>query len=231
MSLAIFDLDDTLLDGDSSSLFLHYLVERGHAPADMLPREAAMMEDYHAGRLAMDDYMTFTLQPLRGVRVEAVAAMVEAYVRDILLPRVFPAARAELAACRAEGRRLLVISATGVHVVAPMARALGIEDVLAIELDICDGCYTGRTTGTLTYRHGKVERLHAWAAATAQSLHDSLGYSDSINDVPLLEAVSRAHVVNPAPALARIAGERGWQTLRWQRALSTAPDAGLAGAG
>jgi HAD superfamily hydrolase (TIGR01490 family) len=217
MPLAIFDLDDTLLDGDSSSLFLRHLVKHGLAPAEMLPREAAMMQDYYAGKLEMEDYMTFTLQPLRGRGVEEVAHWVDAYVRDTLLPRIFPAARATLAAQRAAGRRLLVISATGVHVVAPLARALGIADVLAIDLETRDGCYTGRTSGTLTYRHGKVERLQAWSAEQAEDLHDSVGYSDSINDVPLLEAVASAHVVNPAPALAHLAAERGWRRLEWVR--------------
>ena len=217
MPLAIFDLDDTLLDGDSSSLFLRHLVKHGLAPADMLPREAAMMQDYYAGKLEMEDYMTFTLQPLRGRAVDEVAHWVDGYVHDTLLPRIFPAARATLAAQRAAGRRLLVISATGVHVVAPLARALGIADVLAIDLETQDGRYTGRTSGTLTYRHGKVERLQAWSAAEAEDLHDSVGYSDSINDVPLLEAVASAHVVNPAPALARLAAERGWRRLEWVR--------------
>jgi HAD superfamily hydrolase (TIGR01490 family) len=225
MPLAIFDLDDTLLDGDSSSLFLRHLVGCGLAPADMLPREAAMMEDYHAGHLAMDDYMTFTLQPLRGRSVAEVDAWVDACMRETLLPRIFPEARATLAACRTAGRRLLVVSATGIHVVGPVARALGIDDALAIDLEIEDGRYTGRTTGTLTYRHGKVLRLYAWAEAMAENLADSLGYSDSINDVPLLETVSRAHVVNPGAELARLAAERGWARLDWPRTFSMPPGA------
>lgn len=231
MPLALFDLDDTLLDGDSSSLFLHHLVAHGLADAQMLPREAAMMEAYHAGRLDMDDYMAFTLQPIRGCSVEAVHAQVEDYVRQTLLPRVFPEARARLEACRAAGYRLVVISATGAHVVGPMAAALGIGDSLAIELETVAGRYTGRTTGTLTFREGKVVRLGAWAAAQGETLDNSLGFSDSINDLPLLEAVSQAHVVNPGEALARIADARGWPRLDWPRRFSMPPAATPAAAG
>ena len=216
MPLAIFDLDDTLIDGDSSSLFLRYQVEHQLAGADMLAREAAMMADYRAGRLAMDDYMAFTLQPLGQCTTEQVAHWADDYLRTWILPRVFPQAHAALARYRAEGWRIVVVSATGEHLVRPIAAALGVDDVLAIQLETHAGRYTGRTTGTLTYQHGKVLRLQAWLSSLHETLDGSHGYSDSINDVPLLEAVSQAHVINPEARLLAVAGERRWQTLAWR---------------
>ncbi|WP_215777872.1 HAD family phosphatase [Paludibacterium sp. B53371] len=217
MSLAIFDLDDTLVDGDSSSMFLQYLVDAGLAAADMLAREAAMMADYRAGQLGMEDYMLFTMQPLQGKSVQEVATWTADYIQQRILPRLFPQALAALADYRAVGRRIVIISATGDHIVQPIARALGVDDALAIQLETREGCYTGRTRGTLTYQHGKVSRLHDWLAEQGETLADSHGYSDSINDVPLLEAVSQAHVVNPDARLAAVAAERHWPQLAWAR--------------
>jgi HAD superfamily hydrolase (TIGR01490 family) len=216
MPLAIFDLDDTLIDGDSSSMFLRYQVEHALAGADMLEREAAMMADYRAGRLAMDDYMRFTLQPLQHCTVEQVAQWASHYLHTRILPRVFPQARAALTHYRQAGWRIVVVSATGEHLVQPIAEALGVADVLAIQLETRDGRYTGHTTGTLTYQRGKVIRLREWLAHQDETLDDSHGYSDSINDVPLLEAVSRAHVVNPDTRLAAVADDRQWQRLSWR---------------
>jgi HAD superfamily hydrolase (TIGR01490 family) len=217
MALAIFDLDDTLIDGDSASLWLRFLVAEGLAPADMLPREAAMMADYRAGRLDMECYMAFTLQPLRGRRVDEVGEWARRYIAAEVAGRVFPAALAALARYRADGWRRLVISATGEHLVAPIAAHLGVDEVLAIRLQQHEGRYTGATEGVLTYRHGKTERLAAWLAQAGESLAGSHGYSDSINDVPLLDAVASGFVVNPDPGLTALAVERGWTRLQWRR--------------
>ncbi|TDR81487.1 HAD family hydrolase [Paludibacterium purpuratum] len=219
MPLAIFDLDDTLIDGDSSSLFLRFLVEIGQADADMPAREAAMMDDYRAGRLAMDEYMRFTLQPLQQCATEQVAHWAEVFLRERILPRVFPQAHAALAHYRDAGWRIVIISATGEHLVRPIAAALGVADVLAIRLASADGRYTGQTVDTLTYQQGKVIRLNEWLAAHGETLDGSHGYSDSINDVPLLAAVDRAHVVNPDARLAVVADERQWHRLAWRSAF------------
>ncbi|WP_028534966.1 HAD family hydrolase [Paludibacterium yongneupense] len=217
MALAIFDLDDTLIDGDSASLWLRFLVREGHAPADMLPREAAMMDAYRAGRLDMESYMDFTLHPLRGRLVDEVAGWVRQYVASEVAPLVFPAARAALEDYRVQGRRRLVISATGEHLVGPIASHLGVADFLAIELGQSAGRYDGTTVGVLTYQHGKTIRLASWLEQNGESLQDSHGYSDSVNDVPLLDAVASGFVVNPDARLSAVAAERGWPRLDWQR--------------
>ncbi|RMC96861.1 HAD family hydrolase [Aquitalea palustris] len=217
MMLAIFDLDDTLTDGDSSSLWLQFMVEHGLAAADMLPREAELMAAYRRGELRMEDYMEFTLQPMQGRSVEDMAEWVERFIADKIAPIVFPAARETLARYKAEGRTLLVISATGEHLVGPIARFLGADDFLAICLETRDGCYTGRTHSVLTYQHGKVLRLQDWLTQHCAALAGSHGYSDSINDVPLLQAVEQAYTVNADPKLAAVAVQHGWTQLNWQR--------------
>lgn len=217
MALAIFDLDDTLVDGDSSSLWLHFLVDEGLAPARMLPHEAELMKAYYAGELAMEDYMAYTLTPLRGVAPETVAQWVAQFIDRTILPRIFPQARQQLAWHHRRNDRLLVISATGEHLVRPIAQRLGVAESLGILLESEHGAYTGQTYGVLSYKAGKVTRLHAWLAEHRETLAGSYGYSDSLNDIPLLSAVSHAHAVNPDPILRQETQSRGWATLNWQR--------------
>jgi HAD superfamily hydrolase (TIGR01490 family) len=215
--LAIFDLDDTLIDGDSSSLWLRYMVEQGLAPADMLVREAEMMEAYRRGSLAMEEYMTFTLQPMRARPINEMAQWIERFIAESIAPIVFPQARTLLQHYRTEGRTLLVVSATGEHLVGPISRFLGADDFLAINLGTEHGCYSGDTHGVMTYQQGKVTRLQHWLQQHRQDLEGSHGYSDSINDVPLLQAVDQAHTVNADEALLTIATREGWHRLDWQR--------------
>lgn len=112
---------------------------------------------------------------------------------------------------------MVVVSATGEHLVAPIARSLGVGDVLAISLEVKDDHYTGATTGVLTYQQGKVTRLHQWLEQTGENLAGSHGYSDSVNDIPLLQAVDTAFVVNPDDRLAAQAQTAQWQRLDWTR--------------
>ncbi|BAK76804.1 HAD family hydrolase [Pseudogulbenkiania sp. NH8B] len=222
MALGIFDMDDTLVDGDSANLWLHYLVERGLAPAEMLPREAELLQAYRDGRVDMHEYMRFALIPLRGLGLDTVQGWLAPFVEHIILPRIFPQALRQLEWHRARQDRLLVISATGEHLVSAIAHRLGVADSIGIQLATHDGCYSGDTHGVLSYREGKVTRLHQWLHDEGESLHDSYGYSDSLNDVPLLEAVAHRHAINPDATLRRIAGERGWQVLCWQHAAQQA---------
>lgn len=217
MPLAVFDLDDTLIDGDSSSLWLRYLVQQQLAPPEMVPEEAAMMEAYRRGELDMDQYMAFTLQPLKDKAITEVTTWVEDFIRTQILPRVFPDAERLLADYKDKGWTIVVISATGEHLVGPIARYLGADDSLAIQLACHNGCYRGETQGVMTYREGKVIRLQQWLAAHSFTLTGSHGYSDSVNDVPLLEAVETAFVVNPDTRLAEIAKCKEWASLSWHR--------------
>jgi HAD superfamily hydrolase (TIGR01490 family) len=215
MALAIFDLDDTLIHGDSATLWLQFMVHNQLAAPEMLDLEQQMMQAYHAGTLQMEHYMAFTLQPLRTLSISTVAAWVDTFVAQQILPRVYPEAWALLQHYQQSGWQRLIISATAEHLVGPISRALGVANFLAINLEQTDGCYSGNTQGVLSYQHGKVQRLNHWCQQQQQTLSGSHGYSDSINDLPLLSVVSQPHVVNPDARLALHATEQHWPQLNW----------------
>ncbi|MFT5781410.1 MAG: HAD superfamily hydrolase (TIGR01490 family) [Pseudomonas sp.] len=217
MALAIFDLDETLINGDCASLWSAYMAKLGWVDGEsFLKRDTELMALYSQGLLAMEDYMSFSLSPLVGRTAEEVAHVVEPFVEDVIEPLIYSDACKYLAQHRAAGDRLLVISASGVHLVAPIAQRLGINEVLAIELEEQHGCYSGNTQGILTYREGKVQRLLAWLTEQGESLDGAYFYSDSRNDLPLLEQVSQPQAVNPDPVLRARAEQAGWPILHWR---------------
>ncbi len=218
MDLALFDLDETLIDDDSASLWMRWLVTEGFAPAELEQQEQQLMQLYYQGKLSMEDYMQATLAPLAGLNTQTVAGWVQRYIRRDILPRVYPAARERLLWHRERGDCILVISATGEHLVAPIAAHLGADDALAIGVEVQDGRFTGNTYGTMTYQQGKVTRLKKWLAEHPElSFEHRHGYSDSLNDKAMLEYVDSATVINPDTELKALAVEQGWEICRWER--------------
>ncbi|OIN06601.1 HAD family hydrolase [Oceanisphaera psychrotolerans] len=217
MNLAIFDLDDTLIDGDSASLWLAFMVERRLAPADLLRQEHQLMLDYHQGCMDMDAYMALTLAPLRHWQPADLAPLVHEFVEQEILPVVYPKARERLAWHRSQGHEVVIVSATGEHLVLPIARALGVEAAIGIQLECHESGFSGRTRGVYSFREGKLTRLRHWLTERQLTPTLSYGYSDSMNDLPLLEYVDRAAVINGSETLSRLATERGWEQLRWHR--------------
>lgn len=217
MALAIFDLDDTLIDGDCASLWSQQMARLGWVDGEsFLQRDTELMQAYSEGKLAMEDYMAFSLAPLVGRTEEEVAHLVEPFVEDVIEPLIYSDACKVIAQHRAAGDRLLVISASSIHLVAPIAARIGIDEVLGIELELEHGFYSGRTQGVLTYREGKITRLLEWLAAEGESLEGASFYSDSRNDLPLLLKVSKPNAVNPDPVLLEHAQKAGWPVLNWR---------------
>ncbi|WP_431223003.1 HAD family hydrolase [Serratia sp. L9] len=218
MDLALFDLDETLIDDDSASLWIRWLVAEGFVPADLEQQEQVLMQSYYQGTLSMEDYMRATLAPLAGLSTQTVAGWVERYIRRDILPRVYPAARERMLWHRERGDCIVVISATGEHLVAPIAQLLGADDALAIGVEVADGRFTGNTYGTMTYQQGKVIRLRQWLQQHPElKFAYSHGYSDSINDKAMLEYVDSASVINPDRDLTALAALHGWEVCRWER--------------
>ncbi|MBV1807307.1 MULTISPECIES: HAD family hydrolase [Pseudomonas] len=216
MALAIFDLDDTLIHGDSASLWSREMMRLGWVEdEDFLSLDQELMNAYSQGKLAMEDYMAFSLTPMVGRTVENVAEAVAQFIKAVIDPLVYREARQTIARHKAAGDRLLVISATGVHIVSPVAAHLGIDEVLAIDLEVQDGQFTGLTEGILTYREGKVLRLSEWLRAQDEMLEGAFFYSDSRNDLPMLKLVDNPITVNPDPTLRAYAQEHGWPVLDW----------------
>ncbi|WP_372874274.1 HAD family hydrolase [Pseudomonas sp.] len=217
MALAIFDLDETLIHGDCASLWSEEMAKLGWVDGEsFIEKDQELMALYAEGKLAMEDYMTFSLSPLVGRSAEEVAFVVEPYVEDVIEPLLYSDAIRCLANHRAAGDRILIISASAHFLVSAIAARLKVEDVLAIDIEEQHGTYSGRTQGVLTYREGKVTRLQAWLEEQGESLDGAYFYSDSRNDLPLLQLVSKPHAVNPDPVLRRHAEQAGWPILSWR---------------
>lgn len=216
MALALFDLDETLIAGDSASLWLEYMVAQELAPADMIAEEQAMMSLYHQGKMDMHQYMAFTLRPLAGKSRQWLGQQCQHFAEQVLRARIYSEGLARIEWHRERGDELVLISASGEHLVAPMAQMLGMDHCVAILLDEEEGMLTGQTRGTLSFREGKVARINQLFAGDDNLWQESHGYSDSHNDLPLLRAVTHPHAVNPAPGLRQVAVEQAWPTLDWQ---------------
>lgn len=216
MALAIFDLDETLIHGDCASLWAAHMADLGWVDRDsFVPREQELMALYSQGQLSMEEYMTFSLAPLVGRTPEEVEFVVGPFVEDLIEPIIFSDAMRCLAQHRAQGDRLLILSASPRFLVEAIAERLGVSEVLAIECDQQHGGYSGRTSGVLTYREGKVARLDAWLAEQGETLEGAHFYSDSRNDLPLLSLVANPHAVNPDSTLRAHAEQASWDILSW----------------
>jgi len=211
MALAIFDLDNTLIAGDSDHLWGEFLCTQGLVDeASFRTANEGFYADYQRGELDITAYLEFALKPLAGRCPDTLIELQETFLQDCITPILLPAAAELIQKHRAQGDRLLIITATNELITTPIAELLGIETLLGCGVEIQDGVITGRPTGTLTYREGKVQRLTEWLAQEQETLAGAWFYSDSHNDLPLLEVVDHPVVVDPDPTLARIGRERGW---------------------
>jgi HAD superfamily hydrolase (TIGR01490 family) len=212
--LAVFDLDNTLLAGDSDYLWGQYLVD--HGIVDREHYEAAnrrFYEEYVDGTLNIFEFAEFSLEPLARLQKAGLAALREAFVADLIRHRVAPLAPALLARHRAAGDTLLITTATNRFITEPIAQLLGVDDLIATDPEIVDGRYTGRLTGVPNFREGKVERLQQWRAAQPRDYAYLTCYSDSHNDLPLLRAGTRAIAVDPDARLREEALRSGWDVI------------------
>jgi HAD superfamily hydrolase (TIGR01490 family) len=215
--LTLFDLDETLLSGDSDVLWCDFLMDEGVLDrAAFAARNADMAARYGAGTVGAEEFANFYVGTLAGKTPAAWEPLRRRFLIERIVPRIPAPARDLVARHRDAGDLVVMTTATNRFITELTAGHFGIEHLLATEPEVQGGVFTGRTQGVLNMRQGKVDRLHAWLAGRGQSLaqFDSTAYSDSINDLPLLEAVDAAVVVDPDARLAAIARERGWPVLR-----------------
>ncbi|PKM43304.1 MAG: HAD-IB family hydrolase [Gammaproteobacteria bacterium HGW-Gammaproteobacteria-1] len=228
MTLAIFDLDNTLLGGDSDHLWGRFLVEQGIVDGEYYEHENnRFYEEYKAGTLDIRAYQRFALAPLVGQEPETLAAWHRRYMAEKIAAIMLPAARTLLDWHLGQGHFPLVITATNSFITAPIVAALGVEDYLATEPELVGGRYTGDVTGIPTFQHGKVQRLAQWLEQTGHNLAGAWFYSDSHNDLPLLEQVDHPVAVDPDDTLRSHAEARGWDIItlrRGERPLPLARD-------
>jgi len=212
VSLAIFDLDNTLLRGDSDHAWGEFLVEQGAVDRE---RFASENNRYYAAYLAgtLDIYEFLEQHQLRPLAEHDRATLERwrtEFVRTKIAPLITPAARALVEQHRVRGDTLLIITATNRFITAPIAEAFGIPHLIATEPEEVNGQFTGKVTGVPSYREGKVERLSEWLNDRHESLDGSWFYSDSHNDLPLLNLVDHPVAVNADETLADYARTRGW---------------------
>ncbi len=217
MKLTLFDLDHTLIDGDSDVLWCDFLLREGVLDtAAFGPRNAAMQAAYRAGSASPRAFCDFYVSTLAGRSAAQWAPLRDTFLHAAILPIIPPAAMALVARHQDAGDLVVLTTATNRFLAELTAAHFGIAHLIATECEVAaDGCFTGRTQGTLNMREGKVERLHGWLAERALALAacDSTAYSDSINDLPLLLAVGTAIAVDPDAQLAAQAAARGWPLL------------------
>lgn len=219
MKLALFDLDGTLLPIDSDHAFGEFMIELGWADAQAYrQRNDAFYEQYKAERLDIDAYVEFCTAPWRDRAAHELAAAQAQFVDRVARPALRPAAVELVQRHRKAGDRLAVVTATNDFVTRPIATLFGIETLIATELERdADGRVTGGIRGTPSFREGKVRRVDDWLRSIGCSWSDfdaQLFYSDSTNDLALLERVSHPVATNPGPALEAVAQRRHWPILR-----------------
>lgn len=214
MALAIFDLDNTLLGGDSDYLWGRYLAENHIVDPEVYhDTNLAFYQDYQAGRLDINAFLEFVFTPLKENSMSDLLKWRSDYLQQKIAPIMLPKAKALVEQHRQQGDTLLIITATNSFLTAPIAEKLGIENLIATDPQIVDGRFTGKVAGTPSFQHGKVSRLQDWLTAHQQTLDGSIFYSDSQNDLPLLEKVETPVAVDPDETLRQIAGQRGWKIL------------------
>jgi HAD superfamily hydrolase (TIGR01490 family) len=226
--LALFDLDNTLLAGDSDYEWAQFLIDRGVLDRDTHEQKNRLFyEQYQAGTLDIFEFLAFQLAPLAGQPRARLDEWHAAFMRERIEPLINPAAAALVKLHRDAGHTCAIVTATNEFVTAPIARVFGVEHLIATELEQRDGTFSGKPAGTPAFREGKVVRLEQWLASRGgwQAVADSWFYSDSANDLPLLERVHHPIAVDPDERLRGVASTRGWPIL----ALQT--KAGAAGGG
>ena len=214
MRLALFDLDNTLLGGDSDHAWGDYLCARGILdPVESQNRNDAFYQDYLAGKLDLQAYLNFSLEILATTEMAQLDEWHGDFMRDCVEPIILPKALALLKKHRDAGDKLVIITATNRFITGPIAKRLDVETLLATECELVDGRYTGRSIDVPCFREGKVTRLNRWLEENKLSLEGSYFYSDSMNDLPLLEQVDNPVAVDPDPNLRAEAEKRGWPVI------------------
>jgi len=214
MALAIFDLDHTLLAGDSDLAWGEFLAANNYVDtASYTQKNVDFYQQYLRGEMDINEFLEFALEPLANNDMAILRNWHDAYMEEKVQPMLQGKAKSLLQKHRDQGDTLLIITATNSFVAGPICKLHGVDDFIATEPEIINGRYTGRVSGTPSYRDGKITRLNAWLDEHNMTLKGSYGYSDSYNDRPLLEAVEHPCVVDGDDKLIAHARQRNWRCI------------------
>ncbi len=214
MSLAIFDLDNTLLADDSDFLWGQFLVDQGIVDATFYKQEnERFYQQYKQGKLDIHEFLNFSLKPLADNAIQDLYHWREQFIEEVIRPILLQPAQELINRHKRRGDILLVITATNKFVTEPIVNLYGISHLLATTAELIDGKYTGRVAGIPCFQGGKVSRLNEWLKETGYALDDSWFYSDSHNDLPLLQLVEHPVAVDPDDKLKCHADKSGWPVI------------------
>lgn len=219
MNLALFDLDGTLIPGDSDHAFCEFLITLGWVDADAFHRRNnEFFKQYQAGCLDIHSYIEFATAPWRGRSLAEQRQASERFMAEVVRPQLHESAIELVRSHQQAGDQVAIVTATNEFITRPIADAFGVPELIAVQLERdAGGLATGRIVGVPSFREGKIARVDQWLSARGQRWQDferTIFYSDSTNDLPLLERASEPVATNPGPALETIARERGWRILR-----------------
>ncbi len=214
MALALFDLDNTLLAGDSDYLWGVFLGEQGVVDVEFYEREnERFYQEYKDGNLDIMEFLAFSLKPLADNPLPQLLALREKFLEQKIKP-IIPEASFDLVRKhKQQGDTLMVITATNAFVTRPIADIFGIDNLIATEPEMLNGKYTGKVAGEPSFQHGKVNRLNQWLQDNNTSLQGSFFYSDSHNDIPLMQEVETAIAVDPDDKLLAFASQQHWPVI------------------
>lgn len=214
MTLVLFDLDNTLIAGDSDHLWGEFLVQQGLVDAAAYrARNDEFYLAYQRGELDIEAYLNFSLEPLARFSQEELAQFHGQFLHEMIQPLRLPQAEALIAEHQQRGDLVAIITSTNRFITQPIAELLQIEHLMATELEMLDGRYSGQILGRPCYREGKIHHLKTWLKDKPYSMKGSYFYSDSINDLPLLSEVDNPVAVDPDPELEAEARRQGWQII------------------
>lgn len=211
MPLAIFDLDNTLIAGDSDHSWGEFLIEQNIVDKEQFKQaNDQFYEDYKAGNLDIFAYASFILEPLKTISQEELSDLQKKFLKEKIYPLQLPKAAALIKKHTDNQDTVMIITATNRIITAPIAKLLGIDILLATDPEIIDGKITGNVAGIPCFQEGKVKRLNQWINENNASLNNSYFYSDSFNDIPLLETVTYPYAVDPDEKLQKHAETNNW---------------------
>ena len=224
MKLALFDLDNTLLDGDSDHAWAQFLIEEGVLHADAYhAKNEWFYERYKDGTLDIHEFLDFQLAPI----ARRPRAQLDGWHRDFMQRKIRPMILPKAPALIAKHADALtaIVTATNRFITQPIAAELGVAALIATDIEEVDGVFTGKPRGTPTFREGKIERVNEWLAGRGHRLQDyeSWFYSDSLNDLPLLELVTHPVAVDPDATLRVHATKRGWPIISLREEQTVSP--------
>ena len=217
MNLALFDLDNTLLSGDSDFEWSQFLIEQGVLDRELFEaKNVAFYEQYKAGTLNITEFLDFQLKPLSRHARKVLDEWHAEFMRCTVRPMMLQSARDLVSRHKAVGDVCVIVTATNSFVTAPIAREFGVENLIATDPEQKDGEFTGRVAGVPSFREGKVLRMESWLAERGWnwgSFNESWFYSDSLNDLPLLAKVKHPVAVDPDETLRKHAQNQGWAVI------------------